>query len=74
MTIVERIIKLKEEHPGPFFMGTPDEWYEPCHWWCENGHRRGSYLKSEYYRDNVCFACHEPVHLGPREIPGVEPK
>jgi hypothetical protein len=76
ITIGEQIELLKLAYEGEKFMGTPDEWYEPCHWWCDNGHRSRRYLKSERLGYNACLAggCGMPVYLGPREIPGRDPK
>lgn len=76
MTIGEQIEHLKDEYVGEKFMGTPDEWYEPPHWWCENGHRSRMYLKSERLGYDACLAgdCRLPVMLGPAELPGREPK
>ena len=73
--IVKLIEKAKKAYKGPMFLGFPDAWYEPDPtYWCKNGHRSQRYLKSERLRANVCFACHEPVMLGPKELPGVTPK
>jgi hypothetical protein len=46
------------------FMGKPDRWYEDPHWFCENGHVSGNFLKSDEHGD-LCLQCHEPVILGP---------
>lgn len=62
------IAAAKKNHPGPFFMGTPDEWYEPAHFWCDNGHRSARYLKTE--SGNRCLVCRESVFLGPATLPG----
>jgi hypothetical protein len=45
--IMKLIEEAKKNHPGPFFMGIPDEWYEEPHFWCKNGHLSRRYLKSE---------------------------
>ena len=49
----------------PSFMGNPDEWYEDTHWFCENGHVSGRFLKSEE-EGVLCLACRKPVFMGPR--------
>lgn len=71
-SVGEHIARLKEEYDGHKFMGTPDEWYDPPHWWCDNGHRSARYLKSEALGYNACLAggCRLPVYLGPADLPG----
>lgn len=73
--IKELIKEAKEAYEGPVFLGLPDKWYEPPHWWCKNGHLSTLTLRRDAgpHRD-VCLACFEPVMLGPRELPGVTPK
>ncbi len=73
-TIWDRIAELYESYEGERFMGTPDAWYEPASWWCQNGHRSRFYIKSEAKGCFICPACRQPVILGPLEIPGVEAK
>jgi hypothetical protein len=70
MTVFELIDAEIAKHPGPFFMKIPEEWYEPSHWWCPNGHRSKRYLKSEAKGGDVCLACFEFVRLGPPSLPG----
>jgi hypothetical protein len=74
MADIEKLIEdAIEAYEGEKFLGMPDEWLEPPHWWCKNGHRSKRYLKSERLRNNVCLVCFEPVMLGPKELPGVVP-
>lgn len=47
------------------FMGKPDDWYEDPHWFCENGHVSGRYLKSEE-EGSLCLGCRKPVFMGPK--------
>lgn len=47
------------------FLGKPEEWFEDLHWFCENGHVSGMFLKSEEEGD-LCLACYKPVFMGPR--------
>jgi hypothetical protein len=47
----------------PFFLMYPDEWYPDPHWFCENGHVSGSYLKTD--GSDRCLECRKAVILGP---------
>lgn len=71
---IKRLItEAKAAHRGPKFLGFPDAWYEPQHYWCKNGHLSSRYLRSEE-KGCLCLACGETVMLGPKELPGVIPK
>jgi len=72
MDIKEKIlIWLSEERQKyidsgkELFLNTPDEWYEPYHVVCENGHVSTRTLKSEALGRNACLACMGEVYLCP---------
>ncbi len=73
--IYDAIKQADSAYTGERFLGAPDSWYEPPHWWCANGHRSTRYLKSEEFGGDVCLAagCRLPVWLGPRDLPGITP-
>jgi hypothetical protein len=73
LSIAQQIQYLKDIYQGEKFMDTPDEWYEPCYWWCENSHRSKRYLKSEKKGYDACLVCGEPVMLGPKKLFGRVP-
>ena len=45
------------------FLGKPGAWYERPHWFCENGHVSGAFLKCD--DGDRCLDCRKPVILGP---------
>jgi hypothetical protein len=73
LSIAQQIQYLKDIYQGEKFMDTPDEWYEPPYWWCENSHRSKRYLKSEEKGYDACLVCGEPVMLGPKKLFGRVP-
>ena len=74
-TIAELIAEEKEKYKGKWFCGLPEEWMDDPHWWCENGHLSTTTLRRDSGpHRNVCLACFAGVMLGPKELPGIEPK
>lgn len=41
--------------PQPWWMGTPDRWFDASRWRCEGGHVSAAFLKSET-RGDICLA------------------
>lgn len=49
----------------PLFLNTPDDWYEPVTYACENGHISNRYLKSEALGRDCCLGCGSNIYLCP---------
>jgi len=63
----------KTTYVGKKFSGIPDAWFDERYFWCQNGHRSRTILKSEEHGRDVCLECRQPVRTGPEELPGVVP-
>lgn len=83
-TVAELIAKEKEKYEGKWFCGVPDEWVDDGRWWCAEGHRskhivvriNGTWVlehKPRLHHKGLCTTCREPVMLGPKDLPVLEP-